>query len=108
MPRQLVRALFLFTVIAVAVGIDGAHATQSGGARIPIRLADGATPESVVVEAGDNLWKISAQHLSEIQSEAPLGPYWRQVIADNTSDLKSGDPNLIYPGEMISLPPPSG
>jgi nucleoid-associated protein YgaU len=36
-----------------------------------------------------------------------ISPYWRAVIRANRAALRSGDPDLIFPGEWISLPPTS-
>ena len=63
------------------------------------------------VAVGDNLWTISAAHLrlvypSRELDAAEISPYWRRVIEVNTPTLRSGNPNLIYPGEGIVLPHP--
>lgn len=67
------------------------------------------TAGSVVVERGDHLWKISQDHLDQALGEpATVGdvdPYWRSVIDANRDRIRSGDPNLIYPGEVVMLPP---
>ena len=62
------------------------------------------------VVRGDNLWTISAAHLAAATPQRDVEPseisvYWRSVIVLNTPQLRSGDPNLIYPGEQIVLPP---
>ena len=64
------------------------------------------------VVPGDNLWSIAKQHLavSRERSAKKLGnrkiaAYWLRVIAANARTLVSGDPDLIYPGEVIVLPP---
>jgi hypothetical protein len=67
-----------------------------------------ASEATHIVVEGDNLWAIAAAHLSleagsEVGSECIAG-YWRKVIDRNRTTLRSGDPNLIYPGEMIALP----
>ncbi len=62
-----------------------------------------------VVERGDNLWTLSAARLAETGTRpgaATIVPYWRRVVALNTPRLRSGDPDLIYPGETVALPPP--
>jgi hypothetical protein len=67
-----------------------------------------------VVVPGDNLWAIASAHLLESHgvggAELPqteIHRYWLRVVELNREALRSGDPNLIYPGEHIRLPPPS-
>lgn len=64
------------------------------------------------VVPGDNLWDIAAAHLAQAHgiagselSPAEIHAYWTRLIAANRDSLRSGDPNLIYPGEVIQLPP---
>jgi len=72
-----------------------------------------ATPASavVVVRAGDNLWVIAHAALAQgdrLVEPAAVSPYWRRVIEANTTRLRSHDPNLIFPGERVVLPPVPG
>ena len=64
------------------------------------------------VVRGDHLWSIACQHLEAIFSrtlgEHEIAPYWVRVIEANRSNIRSGDPDLIYPGEQIVLPPLRG
>ena len=62
--------------------------------------------DEVEVVTGDNLWRISQRRLDELGSEDAIAPYWREVVDVNRPHLRSGDPDLIYPGEVIKLPPP--
>ena len=75
---------------------------------VPIVRGPPPTQTSVMVERGDHLWKISARHLSDINADDPspgeIAPYWRRVISSNLARLRSGDADLIYPGETIVLP----
>ena len=64
------------------------------------------------VASGDNLWAIARAHLSKARSGGSGEPtnrevadYWVRVVEANRHGLRSGDPNLIYPGEEITLPP---
>jgi hypothetical protein len=51
-------------------------------------------PETYKVRPGDTLWSISARYLRE--------PWrWREIWHANTGEL--GDPNLIYPGDVLQL-----
>jgi len=74
---------------------------------LPIALESNG-PATVVVEKGDHLWSISADHLQERLTHPPsaseITPYWRDVIDANRDQLRSGDPDLIYPGETVVLP----
>ena len=68
-----------------------------------------ATTEVVKVRSGDNLWVISRRHLTGALGRLPaddeIAPYWREVIDRNRPHLISGNPDLIYPDEVIRLPP---
>jgi hypothetical protein len=72
--------------------------------------ADAESAVAYTVERGDNLWSISASHLAGVVRDNPslaeVDDYWRNVVAANRDTLRSGDPNLIYPGEIITLPAP--
>jgi hypothetical protein len=64
---------------------------------------------------GDNLWTISRDHLAQVTdrpagelSDHEIAAYWLRVIAANRDSLRSGDPDLIFPGEVIRLPPVHG
>ncbi len=93
----------LIATVGLALGIGVAEAGEVVETRIPVRFADYEAEEhTVVVQRGDHLWKISARHLSG--TDRPVAPYWREVVEVNTPSLRSGDPDLIYPGEIISLP----
>jgi len=67
------------------------------------------------VVQGDNLWTISRDHLAAVGNRRPsdlsdheIATYWLRVIAVNRSSLRSGNPDVIFPGELIMLPPVSG
>ncbi|MDQ1518980.1 MAG: resuscitation-promoting factor RpfA [Actinomycetota bacterium] len=72
------------------------------------RPATAATTVHVVV-AGDNLWRIASERLAGdrgiVPSDAVIAPYWSRVVDANRATLRSGDPNLIFPGEVVDLPP---
>ncbi len=63
------------------------------------------------VQVDDNLWSIAAAHLAEVtgQDASSLGAgdiasYWWGVVDANRATLRSGHPNLLYPGEVVVLP----
>lgn len=66
----------------------------------------------IVVEPGDNLWELAARQVAASTGrgradvdDAEIAPYWVLVCDTNRARLRSGDPNLVYPGERIALPP---
>jgi len=84
-PSRLLCQLF---VLLVALTFNGLVQAQSA---IP-RLADNA-PDTYVVKRGDTLWDISALFLNE--------PWrWPELWSVNP---EVRDPNLIYPGDVLSL-----
>lgn len=63
------------------------------------------------VAPGENLWEIARSHLAsatgrdaaEIRTREVAG-YWMRMLAANRARLRSGNPDLIYPGEYVRLP----
>ena len=57
---------------------------------------------------GDHLWGIAKRVLSKMMDHPPtteqIVSYWVDLIETNRETIASGDPNLIYPGEQITLP----
>jgi nucleoid-associated protein YgaU len=99
------------TIAVVVVMFGSAAMAEPAGTPsfVPVALDQSPDPVgSVVVEPGDHLWKISASHLEEVLERpaqpGEIDPYWRSVIETNRGLLVSGDPDLIYPGEVIRLP----
>jgi len=62
---------------------------------------------TVVVQPGDNLWTISERHIRSIEADPSprrIATYWASVVAVNRERLRSGNPDLIHPGETVTLP----
>jgi hypothetical protein len=64
------------------------------------------------VTGGEHLWSIAAARVASASgtpatnlSPADIAPYWLRVVELNRHRLRSGDPNLVYPGEVLELPP---
>ncbi|HEY6627853.1 MAG TPA: hypothetical protein VI193_02585 [Acidimicrobiia bacterium] len=99
----------VLSVATVVIVLSPVARAESGGFRnyVPIAIAVGES-DSVVVAKGDHLWSISAEHLEQRLARHPqdteIGFYWHQVIEANRHRLRSGDPDLIYPGETVLLP----
>ena len=99
------------TVAATAIALTATAligvAEEPGGVRVPaVPKSDTVVaPEtSVVVEPGDHFWKLSERRLTD--TDLPVGPYWRRVVEANRDSIRSGDPDLIFPGEIVELPAP--
>jgi hypothetical protein len=67
------------------------------------------------VARGDSLWTIARDRLAEVRgrraaelSDREVAAYWVTVVEANLGGLRSGDPDLIYPGEVVELPPVPG
>ena len=65
-----------------------------------------AAPTHTVV-ASENFWMIARSHLEEVWQRPPsnreVARYWLDLIAANQARLQSGDPDLIFPGEVFEL-----
>jgi hypothetical protein len=64
------------------------------------------------VAEGETLWTIARDRLAKASgggsgepTDQELTEYWAKVVEANQGRLESGDPDLIYPGEKIILPP---
>ncbi len=103
------RRCAVLSIATAVITLSPVARADTGGIRnyLPIAIEAGE-PDSVIVEKGDHLWSISAKHLEQRlarrASEEEIAPYWRQVIDVNRDRLRSGDPDLIYPGETVLLP----
>lgn len=65
----------------------------------------------VAVEPGDSLWSIARDALIDGGTPAPtdgaIDHYWRRLIHANRSALVDpANPDLIYPGQVFTLPAP--
>lgn len=74
-----------------------------------LQTAPLSAPEMLyVVTEGDSLWSIAETTVESIDPNASgsrVADYWRRLIEANISALQSGDPNVIFPGEVLALPP---
>lgn len=77
-----------------------------------VRVVDTPVLQAVeiVVRPGDNMWRLAEQRLAELLGRPPvdseIAPFWLQVIAANVGRIRSGDPDLIFPGEVLVIPAP--
>lgn len=65
-------------------------------------------PGTHVVAPGENLWVIARAQLLRDGLPAPrdveVHAYWSRLVQDNLPTLRSGDPDVIHPGERLRLP----
>jgi len=79
----------------------------------PVPSAPLPAPDtSYTVTPGDSFWSIAAQHVRSTTgiapSDAEIARYWRVLIEANRHHLMvPGVPDLIYPGQVFTLPPVS-
>lgn len=88
--------------VAVDPRLDAADPVDDPAYTVP------AEAGTRVVLRGDNLWSIAARHLADATGRTPTGDevrtYWAAVVAENRPTLASGNPDVIYAGEVIRLP----
>jgi resuscitation-promoting factor RpfA len=90
------------TTTTAAAPVTPTAATAS----VPIVATD------VVVAPGDSLWELAAEHLARatgrpraVVADVEIAPYWARLCDRNRDSLRSGDPNLVFPGERVTMPP---
>ena len=84
-----------------------ASPADSGGASPASDSRDTSDAQHWTVTEGDHLWKIAMKTLRGQGYEtepAAVVDYWRHLIAAN-SEILNGNPDLIHPGTVLTLPP---
>ncbi len=70
---------------------------------------DGGAGQQYVIVAGDNFWAIAesrlSHHLGRAAGPGEITPYWVELVKANERSIQSGNPDLVFPGEVIVLPP---
>ena len=91
----------------------GLRVPTAGGPHVPEPQPPGPSSRTVRVAEGDHLWLIAARALATARGvpvhalpPRDLARYWADTVAANRSTVRSGDPDLVFPGEVIRLPPP--
>jgi len=95
-----------------ATTVPPASATTPSSTLPPAPLPAPATPlqqATVVVQPGQSFWSIAesvlGQRLGRAPGAAELAGFWARLVAANYGRLVvAGDPNLIYPGQVLVLP----
>jgi hypothetical protein len=65
---------------------------------------------TITLAPGDHLWSVAARTLATAWGRAPadreVAPYWRLLVELNRPQLPNpADPDLVFPGEAVRLPP---
>jgi nucleoid-associated protein YgaU len=81
----------------------------AGDAPARVRASVATSHRTYVVRAGDNLWAIARAEVTRTTGtnavdDAAVAQYWQHLVAANRATLRSGDPSLIFPGEVVTLP----
>ncbi|MBI2708687.1 MAG: hypothetical protein HYX34_03210 [Actinobacteria bacterium] len=89
---------------------DDGTATMRVVGEIAGSMAHGAPRATWTAEPGDHLWHIAEATLEQRWGRAPseteVVPYWQAVVDANRTRLVDRDnPDLIYPGQVFTLPP---
>lgn len=77
----------------------------------PTPSPSSAPERRVRVAPGDHLWGIARTEVARRRGIAPqdtatgeVAAYWRRVVQVNEARLRSGDADLLFPGEDVILP----
>jgi nucleoid-associated protein YgaU len=70
-----------------------------------------AAVETWTIEAGDHLWAVAEETLADEWGRPPTDDevlaYWTTLVDANRSRLADpGNPDLVFPGQVVVLPPP--
>lgn len=76
----------------------------------PARTPSTTPTPTVTLGQGDHLWTVAERALTDAwhrtPSEAELVPYWRTLVEANRSSLADpANPDLVFPGQVVRLPP---
>ena len=100
------RVGFLVLAVCGFLFIGGHSSTANEpNAYLPVPMSRGsgqAVRATRTVAPGESFWTISEDIVARDLRD--VAPYWRDLIAANADRIRSGDPDLIYPGEILLLP----
>ncbi|MDQ3343913.1 MAG: LysM peptidoglycan-binding domain-containing protein [Actinomycetota bacterium] len=82
----------------------------AGGRRAVVasQAAGDQPPDPYRVRLGDSLWTIAQQHVAAQRADdstVAVAGYWVRLVEAAIPSLRSEDPDVIHPGEVITAPP---
>lgn len=95
-------AMLVLWVVVVAVTPAMAQAQQAAPPK-DTKDTNPNTAERIVVSPGDSLWSISEEQLGPKATPRQIATSVERIYALNQDRIGS-DPNLIFPGQKLSLP----
>jgi len=84
--------------------------TSAPPPRTPPAAPDSPPPpiaaEEVVVARGDSFWSLAVEAVAASSRPATVDAYWRRLVELNRPRLVDpANPDLLYPGQVLVLPP---
>ncbi len=97
-PRQLVRALLLADHSPPATSSKPAAPAKRPSSR------SHSAGTTVTVQRGDSLWAIAKRRLKPGASNEAIYQELVKIWNLNAQRIGTGDPNLIFPGQRLTMP----
>lgn len=77
----------------------------------PTTTAPNPAPGSWAVRPGDHFWAVAERVLTDTwgrpPTDAEVGPYWQALVEANRSRLADpANPDLLFPGQTVTVPSP--
>jgi hypothetical protein len=96
---------------AVMEVLDDTPPTTTPSTTTPSPAAPVPPPrdDEVVVVRGDSFWSLAVEAVGDDAGPAVVDAYWRRLVAVNRARLVDpGNPDLLYPGQVLLQPPVGG
>lgn len=74
---------------------------------VAVEAAASLPDDRHAVLPGEHLWSIARDRVAAAgtgDDDETIARYWRELVAANADDLPSGDPDLVFPGQLLILP----
>ncbi len=99
--------LVLLLITSCSLLAPPAFGSQVADRYLPVETA--ASPkQNWVVRSGEHFWSIATSHVGDTLGHPPTAPqvveYWKSLVDANLEVIRSGNPDLIHPGEVLELP----